>query len=61
MLISPVKLGILTQGSMGIDLFLSPASSGHLRSCFWLFRYGFMSQHERYKVAFPIVFQNVTK
>ena len=31
--ISAVNFGILTRGSMGIDLFL--ATSGHLRNCFW--------------------------
>ena len=36
MFISAVKLGILTWGSMGIDLFLEPASSGHSKNCSFL-------------------------
>ncbi len=35
---SAVKLEVLTWGSMGVDLLVEPASSGHQKNCsFWQF------------------------
>ena len=52
MFISVVKFGILTWGSIRVDLLLGPVSSGHTKNyIFWHFHIGFIFQPQRLLLA----------